>query len=268
MELSAKAIWVREQTLLLHQYAPGTRVASSLSPVEFLVSLYYGGYLRHRPQEPRWAGRDRLIMSKGHGLVSLYPILADCGYFPMEELPKIATQQSYLGVIPDAGIPGVETTNGALGHGLGVGAGMAIALKAQGSQARVCVVCGDGEMNEGSVWEAIMFAPKHGLNNLMLVIDDNKISMLGFQREILNLSPFVDKLSAFGWDCHRLDGHDMAQVQTRMQQLWLNPGQRPCAVVLDTVKGKGVAALENRALSHVLSLSHDQVETAIQELRP
>ncbi|MEO5345701.1 MAG: transketolase [Magnetococcus sp. YQC-9] len=262
-EMRQKATWVRAETLLLHQRAPGIRIASSLSPVEFLVALYYSSPLRHDPARPDWSERDRLIMSKGHGVISIYPILADLGYFPLEELEKIATEASFLGVIPDASIPGIETTNGALGHGLGVATGMALALRQMGNDAQLCVVCGDGEMNEGSVWESIMLASRHRLGNLLLVVDDNRISMLGFQDQILDLAPLEEKLSIFGWEAERVDGHDPLAIAGRLQALWRAGGDRPRALILDTIKGKGVASLENQPLSHVMSLSPAEVDAAI-----
>lgn len=266
-EMPRKCAWVREQTLLLHKRAPGIRIASSLSPVEFLVSLYYGGYCRYDAGKPDGEGRDRLIMSKGHGVVSLYPILADCGFFPLEALETVATAGSFLGVIPDAGIPGVETTNGALGHGPGVATGMALALRHRKQDAQVCVVCGDGEMNEGSIWESLMFAAQHRLDNLLLVVDDNQISMLGHQRDILGRIPLADRLTAFGWQTHEVEGHDVVAVTERLRRMWRRGDGAPQALILRTVKGKGVAKLEDQELSHVLTLTPEEVDAAMAAIR-
>ncbi|MEG3639849.1 1-deoxy-D-xylulose-5-phosphate synthase N-terminal domain-containing protein [Magnetococcus sp. PR-3] len=265
--LSNKVREVREQTLLLHKRAPGTRIASSLSPVEFLVALYYNSPLQVDPDNLLWEQRDRLIMSKGHGVVSLYPILADRGFYEAGELENISTQDSFLGVIPDAGVPGIESTHGALGHGPGLGLGMAMALKHQNNPAQVCILCGDGEMNEGSIWEAVMLAPKHQLDNMLLVVDDNKQSMLGFQKDFFTPTPFAQKLSAFGWDTTTCPGHDVQAIASYLQQVWRQPNNgQPRALVLETIKGYGVEALMGKELSHVLSLSPEQVDEAITAL--
>ncbi|WP_193771386.1 transketolase [Candidatus Magnetaquicoccus inordinatus] len=266
LQLRQRSRWLREQTLLLHKRAPGIRIASSLSPVEFLLTLYYGGWLQHDPLQPRWPERDRLILSKGHGSLAIYPILAERGYFAAAELETIATPHSLLGVIPDAAIPGIETTNGALGHGLGVATGMALALRHQQNPAQITVLCGDGEMNEGSIWEAVMLAAFHRLGNLLLVVDMNRLSMLGFQEDILHLQPLAEKLSVFGWQCQSCDGHDPLAIHDCLAKIWRRPQQAPQALLLHTVKGKGVASLENQELCHVLSLTPEQVDAAIAAL--
>ena len=151
-------MWVRKETLKIHKITPDTRLASSLSPIEILVSLYYGEILKFNPKNLQWQERDRFIISKPHGAVSIYPILADLGFFDKKELKRVGQNGSLLGGIPDASVPGFETTHGALGHGLGVACGMAIALKRMKSNSKILVLLGDGELYAGSVWEAIMIA--------------------------------------------------------------------------------------------------------------
>jgi transketolase len=158
IDLKAKARWVWLETLRIHRRAPETRLASSLSPVEIFVALYYGGVLRFNPTQPLTETRDRCIISKGHGSICMYPILADLGFFAMEELEHVCESGSFLGGIPDPVIPGYETVNGSLGHGLGVATGMALGLNRKGSDRDVFVIAGDGELHEGSNWEAAMFA--------------------------------------------------------------------------------------------------------------
>ncbi len=170
--LIEKVKHVRRETLVLHYLAPETRVASSLSCVEILVALYYGKILNFKPENIHWEGRDRFIISKGHGAISLFPILADLGFFKKEELSKIGTQGSFLGGIPDPIIPGFETVNGSLGHGLGVACGISLGLKKKKKDESVFVLSGDGELSEGSVWEAVMFAGHHQLDNLILIVDN------------------------------------------------------------------------------------------------
>lgn len=265
--LHDKAKWVRRETLRIHQLAPETRIASCLSDVEVFVALYYGGILKYDPRNPRWEERDRLVVSKGHGGISLYPILADVGFFPPEELPRVCQQGSFLGAIPDILIPGIETTNGSLGHGLGVACGMALGLARKRSDACVFVLVGDGELYEGSVWEAVMFAGHHRLSNLVLVVDHNRRSMLGYCRDIIDLAPLEEKLRAFRWQVVTVDGHDVGEVHGTLAKFKEADGGRPKALMANTVKGKGVPELENDPMCHVRSLSEQAATAAIERLR-
>ena len=262
--LRNKAKWVRRQTLELHKQAPESRLASSLSAVEIFVVLYYGDILSCDPRNVQWEGRDRLIISKGHGAVSLYPILADLGFFDKEELNRIGKEDSFLGVIPDTSIPGFETINGAVGHGLGVACGIALALKRKKSDKKVFVLSGDGELNEGAVWEAVMFAAYHKLDNLILIVDNNGISMLGYQKDILGLEPLEDKFEAFGWKAQSVDGHDLEQLYTALDNLKNDAHSQPKALIAYTCKGKGVPALEGHPLCHVKSLPADMIDSILE----
>jgi transketolase len=259
-KLTERARWVWEQTLLIHKRAPETRVASSLSPVEALVCLYYGGILRYSPEEPLWEGRDRLIVSKGHGSIALYPILADLGFFPVAELQNVCRPGSFLGGIPDPVIPGYETVNGSLGHGLGVGCGMAVALQRRHSDNRVWVMVGDGELHEGAVWEAIMFAGHHRLGNLSLIVDNNSRCMLNDTNRVLRLAPLAEKLKAFGWRVEECDGHDLAALYPRLSAVGREPAGQPYALIANTIKGHGVPSLEASPMSHVLSVSAAEID--------
>jgi transketolase len=264
--LQAKALWVRRETLLLHGRAPETRVASSLSAVELFVALHYAGIMACNPREPFWPGRDRLIISKGHGSICYYPILADLGYFPLAELERICLPGSFLGGIPDTIIPGYETINGSLGHGLGVACGMALALKQSGSTSTIYVMVGDGELNEGSVWEGIMFAAQHRLDNIVLIIDQNKICMLDRSERVINLEPLAPRFESFAWETHRIDGHDLAQVCTTLNRCKTSRSGAPKAVIADTIKGKGVPVLETDNLCHIKSLNPQELQTALEGL--
>ncbi len=262
--LKEKARWVRKETLKLHKHAPETRLASSLSDIEIFVVLYYGGILSYDPMNLQWEGRDRFIISKGHGVVSLYPILADLDFFDKEELSKIGTADSFLCVIPDTATPGIETINGSLGHGLGVACGVAKALKRKKSEQRVFVLCGDGELNEGSVWEAIMFASYHKLDNLKLIVDNNKISMLDFQKNILGLEPLEDKFKVFGWQAEITDGHNIEQLYSSLKKLTSVKNGLPGVLIANTLKGKGVTILESDPLCHVKSLKADEIDKILE----
>jgi len=224
-------------------------IGSSMSLVEILRVLY-DDVLRFRPNEPKWPQRDRMILSKGHGCLALYVMLADKGFIPPETLDTFCRRDSILGGHPEAGkIPGVEASTGALGHGLSVGVGMALAARMQGRDSRVFVVMGDGEINEGSVWEAALSAGKHGLSGLTAIIDYNKIQSAGPTREIQDLEPLLDKWRAFNFAVEEVDGHDVAALRETMARLPFNP-KHPSAIVCHTVKGKGIGFAENDANWH------------------
>lgn len=265
--LREKALWVRRETLRIHKIAPETRLASSLSDVEIFVVLYYGKILRFEPGNPQWKDRDRLIVSKGHGAISLYPILADLGFFDTGELKRVGKEGSFLGGIPDPIIPGFETVNGSLGHGLGVACGMALALKRKEIDANVFVLLGDGELFEGSVWEAVMFASHHRLDNLIAIVDNNKISMLDYCKNIIDLEPLEDKFRGFNWDVERVDGHNIEELYVAITGFKDKNGNQPKMIIANTIKGKGVPSMENDSLCHVKSLTEDEVERLLEELK-
>ncbi len=265
--LKEKALWVRKETLKIHKIAPETRIASSLSDVEIFVALYYGGILRFDPKNTDCEHRDRFVISKGHGAISLYPILADLGFFGKESLENVCGKGSFLGGIPDIIIPGFETTNGSLGHGLGVASGIAFALRNRCSDSKIFVLAGDGELFEGSVWEAIMFAAGQKLDNLILIIDNNKISMLDYCKEIIDISPLEEKFSAFNWDVRVVDGHDVEEVYNSLNILKEEKGRQPKVLIANTIKGKGVPQLEKDSLCHVRSLNSEEVKAAIEGLQ-
>ena len=263
--LKEKVQWVRRETLKLHKCAPESRLASCLSDVEIFVVLYYSGILNYNPQNPQVENRDRFIISKGHGAISLYPILADLGFFDKEELSKIGSENSFLGVIPDTTVPGFETVNGALGHGPGVGCGVATALKSKGQDKKVFVLCGDGELNEGAVWEAVMFAAYHKLDNLILIVDNNKISMLDYQKNILGLEPLEDKFETFGWKAETVDGHNIKQLYAALSGFKEESDNKPRVLIANTRKGMGVKLLEGDPLCHVKSLTSDEINNILED---
>ena len=265
IDLRAMAHWVWRETLGVHRKAPETRLASSLSSIEIFVALYYGGVLRHNPLNPLDEYRDRCIISKGHGSICMYPILADLGYFPIEELQHVCESGSFLGGIPDPVIPGYETVNGSLGHGLGVATGMALGLKRKGSDRSVFVVAGDGELHEGANWEAIMFASQHKLDNLHLIVDDNHISMLGFTDDIVSHGELASRLTSFGWDCMEVQGHDVLAVQSALLHQKANAGGKPKALIARTLKGHGVPGLENAPLSHIINPKPELIDSLLEK---
>jgi len=267
MNLSEKAHWVWRETLAIHRRAPETRLASSLSSVEIFVALYYGGILHFNPSDPLDESRDRCVISKGHGSICMYPILADLGFFSKDELLKVCHTGGFLGGIPDPVIPGYETVNGSLGHGLGVGTGMALGLKTKGSDQSVYVVCGDGELHEGANWEAIMFSSQHQLDNLNLIVDNNGISMLGYTDDIVTHGLLTRRLEAFGWECITVDGHDVLAVQESLQRLKNQKHKKPKALIARTIKGRGVPGLENAELSHIINPKPELIDELLGERR-
>lgn len=267
LNLQEKASWVWRETIKIHRQAPETRLASSLSAVEIYVALYYGGIVHIDPKNPRGDSRDRCIISKGHGSISMYPILADLGFYPMSELNRVCKTGGFLGGIPDPVIPGYETVNGSLGHGLGVGTGMALGLKTKQHTSQVFVVTGDGELHEGANWEALMFASHHDLDNLHLIVDNNQISMLGHTETIVSNAPLSNRLQAFGWDCREVEGHDVFAVQSALSDMKAQKNKKPKALIAITKKGHGVPNLEDAPLCHIMNPKQDLLDKLLEDTR-
>lgn len=263
--LQEKCRWARSETLKIHKVAPGIRIASALSCVEILVALHYGKILQVNPEKPYDDDRDRFIISKAHGSVSYYPILADLGYFAKDQLSKVGKSGSILGDIPDNSIPGYETINGSLGHGIGVACGLALALKAKKNNRSVYVLLGDGELYEGSVWESIMFASQHRLDNMILIIDNNKLCMLDYCSKIINLAPIEDKFNCFGWKHFTVEGHNIEQLCTVLRRASYSHIGKPKVVIANTIKGKGVPKLEGDSLCHIRALKPEEIDALIGE---
>jgi transketolase len=264
--LRDKAHWVWRETLAIHRRAHETRIASSLSPIEIFVSLYYGGVLRFDASQPLNPERDRCVISKGHGSICMYPILADLGFFPKDELERVCMSGGILGGIPDPVIPGYETVNGSLGHGLGVSTGMALGLKARKADKQVFVVCGDGELHEGACWEAIMFAGQHKLDNLNLIVDNNHIAMLGYTDDIISHGSLSDRLSGFGWATVEVDGHNVTKVCDALLTMKGSHAGKPKALIANTLKGHGVPGLENQPLSHIINPKPEVIDKLLESL--
>lgn len=265
--LRQKALWVRKETLKIHKIAPETRIASSLSAVEIFVTLHYGKIIKFDPTNLKWEKRDRFIISKGHGAISFYPILADLGFFDEEELYKVGKEGSFLGCIPDFIVPGFETTNGALGHGLGVACGISLALKRKDRDEKVFVLLSDGELFEGSTWEAIMFAGEHKLSNLIVIVDNNRVCMLDYCRNVINLEPIGEKFKVFKWNVETTDGHDVYQLYNALISLRDDIDNKPKVLIANTIKGKGVPSLETDSLSHTKTLKAEEIDLIIAGLK-
>jgi transketolase len=236
-------------------------LGAAFSLVEILRVLY-DDVLRFDPRDPRWPGRDRCILSKGHGCLALYTVLADKGFFPEEELWKFCRSDGILGGHPDAGkVPGVEASTGSLGHGLSIGVGFALNARFERSGSRVFVVLGDGECDEGSVWEAALCAGKHRLANLTAIIDYNKHQSYSTTREVQDLEPFADKWRSFGFGVREVDGHDVEALRAALRAVPFE-ADRPSVLICHTVKGKGVAFAENNLQwHHKARISDEEIQS-------
>lgn len=256
---------IRVKSLEMINRARSSHIGSSFSMAELLAVLY-DGVLRVDPERPDWPDRDRFILSKGHACAALYVALAERGFFPTEWLDDFYQDGARLaGHATHVGVPGIEVSTGSLGHGLPIACGMALAAKRNGASYRVFAILSDGECDEGSNWEAALFAPHHKLDNLVAIVDYNKIQSLGAVREVLNLEPFVDKWRSFGWSVQELDGHNLEQIHTALSQIPFTL-EKPTCVIAHTTKGKGVSFMENQLLWHYRSPDKNEMAAAISEL--
>ena len=242
--LDARSRYLRRLTVDALIGGERGHIGSTMSLIEILRVLY-DSVLSFRADEPDWPARDRCVLSKGHGCLALYAVLADKGFFATAALTDFCRHHSFLGGHPERGkVPGVEASTGALGHGLSLGVGMALAQRMRGRAARVFVIMGDGEINEGSVWEAAMSAAKHRLDNLVAIVDYNKIQSAGPTAVIQELEPLADKWRAFGFETVEVNGHDVTALEEVLGALPRATG-KPTAVICHTVKGKGIPFAEH-----------------------
>lgn len=263
-QVLAMADRIRGHVVDMTSLGGSSHVGSALSMVDIMAVLY-GRFMNVDPLDPRMPGRDRFILSKGHAGAAVYATLAECGFFPTEQLKQHYQNGSiFSGHVSHKGVPGVELSTGSLGHGLGVGTGMALAAKRRGLPHRVYVVLSDGECDEGSNWEAILFAAHHRLSNLTVAVDYNKIQSLASVADTLGLEPFADKWRAFGWHVEEADGHDHEVLGAAFERA--NAAEAPGVVICHTVKGKGVSFMENSVLWHYRSPRGEEYDAAKAEL--
>jgi len=265
MDTRELALKIRRHAVMMTNRAKSSHVGAVLSMAD-LIAVLYGEVLEKRPHEPRWPDRDRFILSKGHAGAGVYAALAETGYFPVEMLKQYYGNGSILsGHVSHKGVAGVEISTGSLGHGLSIGAGMAYAARLSKKGHRVYVLLGDGECDEGSVWEAAMFAAHHGLGNLIAVVDYNKIQSLAPVAETLALEPFAEKWRSFGWTVTEVDGHDHDALKPALAVAPSGHGAPTC-VIAHTVKGKGVSFMEHSVLWHYRTPQGEEYESAMDEL--
>jgi transketolase len=264
--LKVKAQQVRESILRMVYAANSGHCGGSLSAADLVTALYFH-IMRVNPQDPKWEDRDRFILSKGHACPVIYAALALRGYFPQEELGTLRAINSRLQGHPDMRkTPGLDATTGSLGQGLSLGVGMALAAKIGGKGYRVYVLMGDGETNEGQIWEAAACAAKYGLNNLVGIVDANGLQNDGPTDAIMPMQPLAEKWRAFGWNVLEIDGHDMEQIVTALEQANESNQGKPTAIIAKTVKGKGVSFMENVVEWHSGAPTDAQLEQALDEI--
>lgn len=238
---------------------------SAFSILEILRVLY-DDVLRYDPKNPKWPGRDRFILSKGHGCLALYAVLADKGFFPTEELSKFCRKDGLLGGHPEVRIPGVEASTGSLGHGFSIGVGFALNAKLDRGAHRTFVVIGDGESNEGAIWEAALCARKHRLDNLTVIVDYNKQQSYGPTADVLDLEPLREKWESFGFAVAEVDGHSVEELRAVFAKLPLDP-PKPNAVICHTIKGKGIPFTENNMTwHHKAKIAEGEIESLLSAL--
>lgn len=255
---------IRKHALVMTSLGGSAHIGAALSMADIVAVLYTGG-LVVRPKDPLWCDRDRFILSKGHAGVAIYAALAEAGFFDVAILSTHCKDGSpFSGHVSHKGISGVEISTGSLGHGLSVGAGMAYGARLDERSHRVFVLLSDGECDEGSIWEAILFAAHHHLDNLVAIVDYNKIQSLASVAETLELEPFAEKWRSFNWFVHEVDGHDYRQVQESI--IKARGGGRPHVIIAHTIKGKGVSFMENTVLWHYRTARGQEFDQAMAEL--
>lgn len=263
--LREKALEIRKSIVTMVYRANSGHIGGSLGAVEIVAALYYH-LMRHDPKNPKWAQRDRFILSKGHCSPVIYAVLADCGYFPKEDLDAFRRPGSHLQGHPaQHKTPGIEASTGTLGLGISTGLGMALAARLRGEPHYYYILCGDGELQEGQVWEAALFGNKYKLDNVIAFVDRNYLQTDGYSEDIMPLDPLRPKWEAFGWNTCEIDGNNFAEIIETVESA-KTVKSRPTMIIARTVKGKGVSFMENEAVWHGAPPDREQYERAMEEL--
>lgn len=264
--LHDKARQIRREILLMVHAGQSGHPGGSLGVTDLVTALYYGA-MRHDPKNPQWQERDRFIISKGHCSPVIYAVLADCGYFLKEDLATFRRPGSHLQGHPcSAKTPGIEASTGTLGLGLSTACGMALGGKLRGAQHYYYALCGDGEQQEGQIWEAAMFANKYKLSHLIAFTDRNRLQTDGDTEDVMPLDPLPEKWRAFGWNSWEIDGHDYPQIFAAIARAKADHSGQPTMIIANTTKGKGVSFMEGAASWHSGPPSDAQLASALEEL--
>lgn len=265
-ELEKQAMFVRTETVRLSKIAGAGHYASAFSAAELFAALYFAE-LRIDPKNPNWGNRDRFVLSKGHAAIGLYPLLARLGFFDKELLNEFTRFGNPFGDHPDMKkIPGVDFSSGSLGHGLSVAAGIALSGRIDKSDHRTWCMLGDGELCEGQIWEAAMFAGHHKLGNLVAIVDNNQLCIDGFVKDVMNVEPIEERFASFGWSTRSIDGHNLDQILDTMSDLPRSDSGSPQLILARTIKGKGVQRMELSTHWHVGNLVGQDYEDVMNEL--
>jgi transketolase len=264
--LKDRSQWLRKEAFEMVVRSKKGHYPSSSSITEIVVALFYGGYFNYNAKNPRDPDRDRIFISKGHAGMVLYPILADLGYVPKEELAKFTKSGGVFRFYPDPSIPGIEAITGSLGHGIGIGAGHALCAKQEGKKFKTFVIVSDGECYEGSTWETAMFAAHQELDNLIVFVDRNGCCILDYTENCVRIDPLEDKWKAFGWHTINVQGHSYQEITSALDQALAGKIKKPIAIIAKTVKGKGVSFMENKPGWHNRMPTEQEIAQARKEL--
>lgn len=261
-----KSKWLRKEIFEMVIKVNQGHIASSFSQCEIVISLFYGSILRYRKNKPNFKDRDRLIISKGHSAMGIYPILADIGYFSKNELKKYGTPNGILRIYGDKSIPGIDATSGSLSQAPGIACGFCLAAKRDKKDIRSFLVLSDGEHYEGSLWESAMFASHNKLDNLICIVDRNKQIILGKDSECLDLEPLNKKWESFGWNVYEVDGHNYDDLLYALNKSLIKNG-RPTVIIANTIKGKGISYMEDVTRWHNTMPNKEEIKIARKDLK-
>lgn len=265
-DLNQKALDLRKKIVKTCWHGRSGHIPPSFSALDIMTALYFGDILRYDPKNPEMENRDRFVLSKGHAALGIYNVLCEAGFFKRDELYTFCKPGTKFGAHPTISIPGVEASTGALGHGLPFAVGEALALRLKKSDSLVYVITGDGECQEGSIWEAAMSIPNFGLTNLIWIIDRNKWQACGKVTETMSLEPLDDKLRAFGFNVASIDGHNYDDLMRTLKIDRSNLPEKPLAVIANTVKGKGVPLIEDKRGWHSKIPNNDEFKIIFEQL--
>jgi transketolase len=260
-----KSKWLRKSIFEMVIRVNQGHIASAFSQCEIVIALYYGGILKFKKNNPNWINRDRFIVSKGHSAMGIYPILADIGYFDKKEIQKYGSPEGILRIYGDKSIPGIDSTSGSLSQAPGIACGFCLAAKNDNKDINSFLVLSDGEHYEGSLWESAMFAAHNKLDNLIFIVDRNKQIILGRSEDCLSLEPLDEKYRSFGWNVHKVNGHDYNELLNALNKS-LKKNRKPTVIIADTVKGKGISYMENITRWHNTMPNKEQIELARRDL--
>ena len=263
--LIEKSKWLRKEIFEMVIKINQGHIASALSQCEIVISLFYGSILKYKVNDANFKDRDKIVISKGHSAMGIYPILADIGYFAKDELKKFGTPEGILRIYGDKSIPGIDSTSGSLAQAPGIACGFGYIAKLEGKDTKSFIVLSDGEHYEGSLWESAMFASHHKLDNLIFIVDRNKQIILGKDEDLLSIEPLDEKWKSFGWNTHVVDGHNYDELLSALNSSLIGNG-KPTVIIANTIKGKGISFMEDVTRWHNTMPNKEEIELARKDL--